>query len=229
MVQPKKDPRGPSEYVIEGPLVKDTWRVFRIMGELVEGFEELAETRNVVTIFGSSRTPPNHPASLQARDIAKRLVQEGFSVMTGAGSGAMEAANRGALEAKGTSIGLNIELPQEQVPNSYINKRLSFRYFFVRKVMFVKYACACVIVPGGLGTLDEFFEALTLIQTDKIKPFPIILVGKDHWKGLIKWMREVLVARGFIGSEDLDIFHLTDDPQEVIRRVKESPLLSQPR
>ena len=138
----------------------------------------------------------------------------------------MEAANRGATEAGGTSIGLNIELPQEQVPNKYINKRLSFRYFFVRKVMFVKYACACIIVPGGLGTLDEFFEVLTLIQTDKIKPYPIILVGKDHWKGLVEWMKDVLVERGFLLPEDMDIFTLTDDLEEVIRRVQESPVLS---
>ena len=199
----------------------DTWRLFRILAEFVEGFEELGDLEKVVTIFGSAKTPQDHPSSVATRDLAKRLAKAGFAVMTGGGAGAMEAANRGAAEAGGSSVGLNIELPQEQKPNSYVNKLVSFRYFFVRKVMFVKYSCAFVIVPGGFGTLDEFFEAMTLMQTVKIKPFPVILFGKAHWGGLVDWMREVLVARGFIDEQDMALFHVTDDPEEVVRRVKE--------
>jgi hypothetical protein len=210
------------QYVIDDFTSKDTWRIFRIMAEFVEGFETLAKNPPSVTLFGSSRALPGSEAYEKAEAIAALLGRNGYSVITGGGPGAMEAANKGAAEAGATSIGLNIELPLEQKPNVYANKLLNFRYFFVRKVMFVKYSIAFVILPGGFGTLDELFEAITLIQTRKIKPFPVILVGKDYWKGLLEWIGNTVLREKMIGAEDLDILKTAETPEEVLHWVQES-------
>src|SRR5919107_250718 len=172
----------------------DTWRVFRSMGEFVEGFDELATVTRGVSIFGSARTPPDSPHYAAAQETAGLLVRAGFAVITGGGPGIMEAANRGAFEAKGVSIGCNIELPFEQKPNPYQTRSLTLNYFFVRKTMFVKYSTAFIIFPGGFGTLDELFEALTLIQTRKIKNFPVVLVGSEYWGGMMTWIKDKLLA-----------------------------------
>ena len=210
------------QYVIDDFTSKDTWRIFRIMAEFVEGFETLARIPPSVAIFGSARILPGSPAYERGQAIASLLAKNGYSVITGGGPGAMEAANRGASEAGATSIGLNIELPLEQKPNIYANKLLNFRYFFVRKVMFVKYSIAFVILPGGFGTLYELFEAITLIQTRKIKPFPVILVGKEYWKGLLDWIGQSLVREKMIAVEDLDILKTVDTPEEVLYWVQDS-------
>jgi uncharacterized protein (TIGR00730 family) len=188
----------------------------------VEGFEMLARIPPAVAIFGSARTRPGSAAYAEAQAIAGILAKQGFSVITGGGPGVMEAANKGATEGGATSVGLNIELPLEQKPNIYANKLLNFRYFFVRKVMFVKYSIAFVILPGGFGTLDELFEAITLIQTRKIKPFPVILVGKEYWKGLLDWLRDTLLREKMIAAEDLDILKIVDTPEEVLQWVQDS-------
>ncbi len=202
----------------------DTWRVFRIMAEFVEGFEALANIGESVTIFGSARTRPEDPYFKAAEETARLLAKAGFSVITGGGPGIMEAGNKGAFEAGGQSAGLNITLPHEQEGNKYQTITLDFHYFYVRKVMFVKYASAFVCFPGGYGTLDEFFETITLIQTLKIEPFPIILYGSAYWSGLIDWMTKQLVPH-FIDDEDLAIFRLVDDPQEVLEIVKQGQIL----
>jgi len=196
--------------------VQDPWRIFRIMSEFVDGFEILAKYQPAVTIFGSARTKKNDPYYKLAVKTSSELVRSGFSVITGGGPGIMEAANKGASAAKGNSIGLNIQLPFEQKPNPFIKTMLSFRYFFCRKVMFMKYATAFVIFPGGYGTLDEFFEALTLIQTQRIERFPVVLVGKQYWKGLIAWLKKVMLTEHNIDPEDMFIFKITDDPSEVV-------------
>ena len=198
----------------------DSWRVFRIMSEFVEGFESLANVGNAVTIFGSARTRPEDPFYKAAEATAKLLAENDFSVITGGGPGIMEAGNKGAFEAGGQSVGLNITLPHEQEGNKYQTISLDFHYFYVRKVMFVKYASAFVCFPGGYGTLDEFFETITLIQTLKVEPFPIILFGSDYWSGLVEWMRKTLVS-DFIDEEDLSIFRVVDDPKEVVQIVKQ--------
>src|ERR1044071_7011612 len=210
------------QYVIDDFTSKDTWRIFRIIAEFVEGFEMLARIPPAVAIFGSARQQPGSVAYTRAQEIASLLGQNGYSVITGGGTGVMEAANRGATEAGATSVGLNIELPLEQKPNIYANKLLNFRYFFVRKVMFVKYSIAFVILPGGFGTLDELFEAITLIQTRKIKPFPVILVGREYWKGLLDWVGETVLREKMIGVEDLDILKMVDTPEEVLHWVQDS-------
>ena len=212
------------QYVIDDFTSKDTWRIFRILAEFVEGFEMLAKIPPAVAIFGSARILPGSPAYERGQAIASLLGRNGYSVITGGGPGAMEAANKGASEAGATSIGLNIELPLEQKPNIYANKLLNFRYFFVRKVMFVKYSIAFVILPGGFGTLDELFEAITLIQTRKIKPFPVILVGKAYWKGLLDWIGDTLLKEKMIAAEDLDILRTVDTPEEVLQWVQDSKL-----
>lgn len=204
------------QFVIDHLQVKDTWRLFRIISEFVEGFEDLNKLPPAVAIFGSTRTDSNHPHYKQAMDLAQLLVKKGYAVITGGGPGVMEAANRGASEAGGISVGLNIELPMEQKPNPYINKLLNLRYFFVRKVLFVKYSVAFVIMPGGFGTLDELTEAITLIQTNKIKPFPVILIDKKYWSGFYEWLKETVVKSGNIFSEELNIFRLVDTPQEAL-------------
>jgi len=199
----------------------DLWRVFRIMSEFVDGFEVFMNLGPAVSIFGSAVTPPSDPYYLKAVKIAKLLVENGYGVITGGGPGIMEAGNKGALEAKGISIGLNIHLPREQKPNPFINKLIEFRYFFVRKVMFVKYAKAFIILPGGYGTLDELFESLTLIQTKRISKFPVVLVGKDYWQGMLDWIETVMYGEGKIDREDLDLFSLVEEPEEVIEKIKE--------
>ena len=211
--------------VIDDFTAKDTWRIFRIMAEFVEGFETLARIPPAVAIFGSARMLPGSAHYQQAEAIAAALADHGYSVITGGGPGAMEAANKGASEAGATSVGLNIELPLEQKPNIYANKAVNFRYFFVRKVMFVKYSIAFVILPGGFGTLDELFEAITLIQTRKIKPFPVILVGTDYWKGLLDWIRDVVLREKMIAPEDLENIRIADTAEEVLHWVQNSPTL----
>ena len=200
----------------------DPWRVFRIMGEFVEGFDELATLTRGIAIFGSARTKQDDPDYKAAQETAALLSAQGFAVITGGGPGIMEAANRGAFEAGGLSIGCNIELPFEQRPNAYQTLSLTFKYFFVRKMMFVKYSLAFVIFPGGFGTLDELFEALTLIQTRKIRNFPIVLFGKSYWSGMLDWLREVMLREGKIAEHDLAMFHITDSPAEVVEIVTRS-------
>ena len=197
----------------------DTWRVFRIMGEFVEGFDELATVERGVSIFGSARTPVDSPYYLAARETAALFARAGFAVITGGGPGIMEAANRGAIEAGGVSVGCNIELPFEQRRNAYQTKSLTFDYFFVRKTMFVKYSSAFVIFPGGYGTLDEMFEALTLIQTRKIKNFPVVLYGSKYWEGMLRWVKETLLTERTISEDDLRLLHLTDSPAEIVEIV----------
>jgi len=200
----------------------DPWRVFRIMGEFVEGFDELATLTRGIAIFGSARTKADDPDYKAAQETAALLSAQGFAVITGGGPGIMEAANRGAFEAGGLSIGCNIELPFEQRANSYQTLSLTFKYFFVRKMMFVKYSLAFVIFPGGFGTLDELFEALTLIQTKKIRNFPIVLFGKSYWSGMLDWLRDVMLPGGKIADHDMEMFHITDSPAEVIEIVVRS-------
>ncbi len=200
-------------------LHSDPWRVFRIMGEFVEGFDNLARIGPAVTIFGSARTPSDHPEYAAARETARLLGDAGFGIITGGGPGIMEAANRGAKDANVLSIGCNIELPFEQGLNPYVDVAINFRYFFVRKTMFVKYAEAFVIFPGGFGTMDELFEALTLIQTGKVRDFPVVLFGSAYWKGLIDWFRTALLAEGKISPDDLDLVVVTDSPEEAVRTV----------
>jgi uncharacterized protein (TIGR00730 family) len=197
----------------------DAWRVFRIMGEFVEGFDKLARLGPAVTIFGSARTQPDDPDYDAARATAHKLAEAGFAVITGGGPGIMEAANRGATEGKGESVGCNIELPFEQAPNPYQTKSLSFKYFFVRKTMFIKYSNAYIIFPGGFGTMDELFEALTLIQTKKIRNFPVVLFGSQYWQGLLQWITSTMLHEGYIGEVDLNLIHLTDSPQEAVNFI----------
>jgi uncharacterized protein (TIGR00730 family) len=197
----------------------DTWRVLRIMGEFVSGFDTLATLGAAVTIFGSARVTEDDPLYWSAVDLARSLAEEGFAVITGGGPGIMEAANRGAKEAGGISVGCNIELPFEQGTNAYVDVSINFRYFFVRKVMFMKYAEAFVIFPGGFGTMDELFEALTLIQTGKVKNFPIILFGSHYWKGLINWIKGVMLAEKKISPEDLKLLVMTDSVEEACKHI----------
>ncbi|MEE8557987.1 MAG: TIGR00730 family Rossman fold protein [Myxococcota bacterium] len=201
---------------------KDTWIVFRIMAEFVEGFETLAPIFPAVSIFGGARVPRSSPGYRQAERIAYLLAKRGFNVITGGGPGAMEAANRGARLGGARSVGLNIKLPSEQPPNKHADTVIHFDYFFARKVMFVKYACAFIGLPGGYGTLDEMFECLTLKQTQKTKNFPVILFGTDYWKGLLDWLRERVLADGLISKRDLRLFTVTDSPEEVCRIVEQS-------
>jgi uncharacterized protein (TIGR00730 family) len=199
----------------------DPWRVLRILGEFVQGFDTLAEVGKAVTIFGSARVTEDDPMYQAARELAARLSREGFAIITGGGPGIMEAANRGAVDADGQSVGCNIELPFEQGMNQYVEVAVNFRYFFVRKTMFVKYAEAFVIFPGGFGTLDELFESLTLIQTGKIHNFPIVLFGSAYWRGLLDWIKDTLLAEGKISPEDLELLAITDSPEEACRIIVE--------
>ncbi len=201
---------------------KDTWTIFRIMAEFVEGFETLGPVWPAVSIFGGARVQRSHPSYALAREIARSLGEEGFAIITGGGPGAMEAANRGAKDADAPSIGLNIKLPREQDSNPYADTVIHFDYFFARKVMFVKYSCAFVGLPGGFGTLDEMFECLTLKQTEKMKNFPVILVDSDYWSGLVDWLQDVALRRGLIAKCDLKLFRVVDTPQEVTRLVAQS-------
>ena len=215
------------EQLLESPQADafthtDTWRVFRIMGEFVEGFDDLATVTRGVAIFGSARTPADNPYYAAAQETAALLAKAGYPVITGGGPGIMEAANRGAFEASGASIGCNIELPFEQAPNPYQTRSLKFKYFFVRKTMFVKYSNAFVIFPGGFGTLDELFEALTLIQTRKIKNFPVILFGSEFWAGMLAWLENAIMQNKYISAEDRGLLHLTDSPAEIVEIVHRS-------
>ncbi len=197
-------------------IKEDPWRIFRIMAEFVDSFETLSQVGPGVTVFGSARMQPSNPYYQAAVQLAQGLAKNNLAIITGGGPGIMEAANRGAAQAKGKSVGLNIELPQEQKGNRFTNIPINFHYFFSRKVCFVKYSLGFVFMPGGFGTLDEFFEVLTLVQTERIPEFPLILFGKDYWKGLIRWMKDRLEGQQFISPGDLDLFTVTDDPQEVI-------------
>jgi uncharacterized protein (TIGR00730 family) len=195
---------------------EDTWRIFRIMSEFVEGFEILSKLGKAVSIFGSSRSKGDNKYYKLAEEIAYHLAKEGFAVITGGGPGIMEAGNKGAKRALGRSVGLNIQIPMEQKPNKYIDTLLDFHYFFVRKVMFVKYAKAFVIMPGGYGTLDEFFEAINLIQTERIQRFPVVLFGREYWHGMVKWLKEKVLKEANISPHDLDIFKIANTPKEVV-------------
>lgn len=199
---------------------EDPWRVFRIMSEFVEGFEVLSQIAKAVSIFGSARTKPGTKYYKLGEEVAYYIAKAGYAVITGSGPGMMEAANKGARRAAGHSVGLNIHIPSEQKPNQYVDTLLDFRYFFIRKVMFVKYAKAFVILPGGYGTLDEFFEAINLIQTERIEKFPVILFGSAYWKGLLDWLKNTLLACGNISQEDLYLFTVVDKPKEVIAVIK---------
>ena len=200
----------------------DPWRVLRIMGEFVEGFDTLSDVRYAVTIFGSARTKPDDPYYEKAVATARLLAKHGFPIITGGGPGIMEAANRGAQEGNGLSIGCNIELPFEQGTNPYVERSINFRYFFVRKTMFVKYSTAFLVFPGGYGTMDELFEALTLVQTGKVKQFPVVLFGRDYWRGLADWLKERVAGEGKISPEDLNLFLLTDEPKETLSWIIEA-------
>ncbi|MBA0051418.1 TIGR00730 family Rossman fold protein [Streptomyces sp. AJS327] len=208
------DQPGPSDFIH-----KDPWRVMRIQAEFVEGFGALAELGPAVSVFGSARTPVDSPEYDAGVRIGRALVEAGFAVITGGGPGGMEAANKGALDAGGTSVGLGIELPFEQGLNEYVDIGVNFRYFFVRKTMFVKYARGFVVLPGGFGTLDELFEALTLVQTRKVTRFPIVLFGSRYWGGLVDWVRDAVVAEGKAAAHDLELFHVTDDIDEAVALV----------
>lgn len=199
----------------------EPWRIFRIQSEVVDGFETLHDLGPAVSVFGSARMMPGSFYYEMAVDLGRKLSEEGFAVITGGGPGIMEGANKGAKEGIGKSVGLNIEIPSEQIPNKYQDISLSFRYFFVRKLMFIKYASAFVIFPGGFGTMDELFEALTLSQTKKISPFPIVLIGKDYWSGLIDWFKNTLVKNNGIAPEDMGLISLVDDVHDVCKILKE--------
>ncbi|MFA5145919.1 MAG: TIGR00730 family Rossman fold protein [Candidatus Omnitrophota bacterium] len=200
---------------------EDPWRIFRIMSEFVDGFEELSDVKEAVSIFGSSKTGRKDRFYRLAEETAALLSRNGYSIITGAGPGIMEAANKGAKKAGGESIGLNILIPTMQRPNKYITRLLEFKYFFCRKVMFAKYSKAFVVFPGGFGTLDEFFEAVTLVQTKRVEPFPVILFDREYWKGLNGWMRDTLLKHGTIGREDLNLLTIADTPGEVLKTIED--------
>ena len=208
------------QYVVDDLTKDDTWRMFNILAECVEGFDVMSKVFPAVTIFGSSRAHPNSLNYKTTENVARLLVKNGFNVISGGGPGVMEAANKGAAGAGGKSVGLHIHLPSEQKPNKYANVRLDFKYFFIRKVIFVKYAVAYIIMPGGFGTLDELFEALTLIQTKRIKFFPVILIDSKYWKGLIDWIKGTLIKEKSISESDLEIFNLVDTPEEAVGIIK---------
>ena len=197
----------------------ESWRLFKIMGEFVEGIDSLNNIGPAVTVFGSARTTPDNIYYKKAEQIGSLLAKEGFAVVTGGGGGIMEAANKGAAKAGGISVGLNINIPFEQIPNEYADIRLEFKYFFIRKVMFIKYATAYVIIPGGFGTMDELFEAITLIQTQRIKPLPVILVGSEYWNGLMDWIKQRLLKDGMISPENFNIIQVLDEPKEIVKAI----------
>ena len=226
--RPDSKPPTEDEVLLESPppgeaaelhKASDSWRALRILGEFVWGFDNLADVSGGVSIFGSARTTPEDPDYHAATETARLLAGAGIPVITGGGPGIMEAANRGAYEVGGLSIGCNIELPFEQGTNAYVTRSLMFKFFFVRKMMFVKYASAFIVFPGGYGTLDELFEALTLIQTGKVKHFPVILFGRRYWSGIVDWLRDTVAAERKVNVEDLDLFQVTDDPAEAVRLV----------
>ncbi len=222
LIQKSKNIATDDEVLLRSPepedkfKTSDSWRVFRIMSEFVDGFDELATITRGVSVFGSARTAENDPNYKAARETGKLLAEAGFEIITGGGPGIMEAANRGAFEAGGVSVGCNIELPFEQTPNPYQKQSLSFKYFFVRKTMFIKYSNAYIIFPGGFGTMDEVFEALTLIQTRKIRNFPVVLFNSQYWRGMLQWISSVMLHEKNINTEDLQLLHLTDSPKDAV-------------
>ncbi|MBU2535953.1 MAG: TIGR00730 family Rossman fold protein [Chloroflexota bacterium] len=211
----------PQEYEINELAKEESWRMFRIIGELVEGFDRLSGVEPAVSIYGSARVKPGDELYKKTEEIARRLGEAGFAVITGGGPGIMEAANKGASEAGVKSVGVNIELPEEQMPNTYSNISLSLRHFFVRKVLLVKYATAFIIMPGGLGTLDELTEVLTLMQTHKIKPFPVLLYGSGYWNGFLDWLRDCTLDNNYISKEDLHLLRVYDDAEEIVDAVRQ--------
>ncbi|MEW6258505.1 MAG: TIGR00730 family Rossman fold protein [Thermodesulfobacteriota bacterium] len=213
------------QYVIDNLSLGESWRMFRIIGEFVEGIETLHKIGPAVSIFGSARVKPEEDAYKMAEALGARFARQKIAVITGGGGGIMEAANKGAAEAGGVSVGMNIHLPFEQKPNPYANVQIEFKYFFIRKVMFVKYAMAYIVLPGGFGTLDELFEAVTLIQTRRIKPFPVILMGSDYWNGLLQWIRKHLLTDKRISPEDMEILQVMDDPDAVVKLVQKLVIL----
>lgn len=213
------------QYVLDAISVDNSWRLFKIMAELVDGFDALSDIYPCVSIFGSARVRPGDQTYEKTVVIAKKLAENGYHVITGGGPGIMEAGNRGAKEGGGRSVGLNIRLPKEQNPNLYADIQLDFKYFFVRKVIFLKYAQAYVGMPGGFGTLDEIFEAITLIQTKRIKPFPVILVGSDYWGSLWEWIKGNLLKRKLISAEDVDLVTILDDPDDVVNTIKRTVIV----
>jgi uncharacterized protein (TIGR00730 family) len=216
---------GNDPYPVNALGAGESWRMFSILAEFVKAFTAMSEAGPCVSIFGSARSDPESPECRMAEELARLLARNGFGVISGGGDGVMAAANKGATEAGGLSIGLNIELPHEQLPNPYANLQLDFHYFFIRKVVFVKYSQAYVILPGGFGTLDELFEALTLIQTQRIRPFPAFLMGSDYWGGLVGWMRERMLGSEYITPDDLDTFTVMDKPEDVVKAIKKTIVL----
>jgi uncharacterized protein (TIGR00730 family) len=213
------------QYLVDAITVHESWRIFKILAEFVDGFEKLSEIHPCVSIFGSARIRPGDETYEKTVVLSRKLAEHGFHIITGGGPGIMEAGNRGAKEGGAKSIGLNIVLPLEQTTNPYVDVKLEFQYFFVRKVMFVKYAQAYIGMPGGFGTLDEIFEALTLIQTKRIKPFPVILVGTDYWRPLWEWIKGTLLGRKLISPEDLELVSIVDDPDEVVRTIRRTVIV----
>ncbi len=215
-----------SKYCLDNSVVGDSWRMFRILGEFVEGFDTMSGVNiPAVTIYGSARTPSDDQYYILTEKLAGDLATAGYGIITGGGPGIMEAANKGAIEAGGLSIGLNINLPHEQMPNPYTNLPLHFKYFFTRKVMFMKYSMAFICMPGGFGSLDELFESLTLIQTRRIRPFPIILVGTEFWAGLFDWIKSQLVTRGYIHPDDLLFVDIMDDADQIVNHIKKTVVI----
>ena len=208
------------QYLIDSLTKGEAWRIFRIMAEFVESIEILSNVDNAVSIFGSARIKPEDKYYRMAEELSRLLVENGFAVITGGGPGIMEAGNKGAAEAGGKSVGMNIKLPFEQKPNPYANIPLDYKYFFIRKVMFIKYAVAYVIMPGGYGTMDEFFEALTLIQTRRVRSFPVIMMGREYWQGLLDWLKDTMLKREMILPYDLDMIQVIDEPEEVVKHIK---------
>lgn len=213
------------QYLIDAITMNESWRLFKILAEFVDGFETLSDVYPCVSIFGSSRVQPGDEPYEKAVEIARKLAENGFNIMTGGGPGIMEAANKGAKDGGARSIGANIHLPLEQEGNPYTDTKLEFKYFFVRKVMLIKYAQAYVGMAGGFGTLDEIFEAVTLIQTKRIKPFPVILVGSDYWNSLWDWIRNTLLERKLVSPEDMDLVTILDDPDDVVRTIRRVVIL----
>ena len=211
-----------NEYVLESLTIHDSWRLFKILSEVVEGFETLSHTRRCVSIFGSARVDENSQVYKDTESIARKLVEHGYGVITGGGPGLMEAGNKGAYEAGGTSVGLHIHLPHEQGCNKYVKTRCNFRYFFLRKLMFVKYAMAYVVMPGGMGTIDELSEAFVLAQTGRIKPFPIILYDGSFWNGLLDWLKSTMVERGYIKENELNLLTVLNTPDEVVEHIRKN-------
>jgi uncharacterized protein (TIGR00730 family) len=215
----KREPK----YCLDNSVVGDSWRMFRIMSEFVDGFDAMSAIDvPLVTIYGSARTAQDHPYYKLTEKLAGKLARAGYGIVTGGGPGIMEAANKGAFEAGGISIGLNIDLPHEQAPNDYLNFPLHFKYFFVRKVMFMKYSMAFICLPGGFGSLDELFESLTLIQTQSVKPFPIILMGSEFWGGLLEWIKDKFIANGTIARDDLLLIDVMDDVESVVNYIRKT-------